>query len=199
MIVEAQVGAGPFGDKGIDDISFTPDCIIDDSATLATQTTTPTTTTKPSVCGTNFECKYQSQCVDASKVCDFEFDCADKSDEEMCGTCDFEKSECGFKDKSSGRFFWIRAEEPTTNTIPGAGPTTDHTYINDTNTKGNYAITQLSLTGGTITSRADYWGPPLGRTSDLCRFTFWAHMRHTTSRISKCSIFYIFKRCYKKI
>lgn len=185
VVVEATVGTGPFGDMGIDDISFTPDCIIDDSATLGTETTPPMTTPQPSVCGTNFECKYQTQCVDVSKVCDFEFDCTDKSDEEMCGTCDFEKSECGFKDKSSGRFNWVRAQEPTTNTIPGAGPLTDHTYVNDTNTKGYFAITQLSLTGGTTIGRTDYWGPPVGRTSDLCKFTFWVHMKNPASRISK--------------
>lgn len=189
VIVEATVGAGPFGDMAIDDITFTPDCILDDAATLPTGATDPATTTRPSACGTNFQCKSQTQCVDASKVCDFEYDCDDNSDEEMCGTCDFEKSMCGFYDKSSGRFFWTRAQAPTQNPI-GSGPQTDHTYVNDTNTKGYHAITQLTTSSGSFSSRSDLWGPVMGRTSDTCQLTLWAHIRDSDSRISKFLLIY---------
>lgn len=100
----------------------------------------------------------------------------------MCGNCDFETSTCGFYDKSSGRFLWSRVQEPTNNT--DQGPQTDHTYINDTNTKGNMMLTQLSTSSGSSSSRSDLWGPVVGRTSENCKISMWVHMKHTGSRMS---------------
>lgn len=128
---------------------------------------------------------YQHECVDLSKVCDFEYDCTDKSDEEMCGTCDFEKSLCGFYDKSSDRFEWARIQEPSTNPTSGEGPLTDHTYINDANTKGHFAITRILPASTTTFTRSDLWGPVMGRTSTFCKVNFWLFIKHPYSRISK--------------
>ena len=60
------------------------------------------------------------------KVCNFVNDCEDHSDEEYCGTCDFEKHWCGYEDDSDGSMDWQRLKAPSYNSD---GPKTDHTYI----------------------------------------------------------------------
>ena len=46
-------------------------------------------------------------CINNTKVCDFNTDCKDGSDEKTCGPCDFESGGfCGWQDMSTGRFNW---------------------------------------------------------------------------------------------
>jgi hypothetical protein len=185
IIIEAVVGNGMFGNMAIDDISFTPNCIIDDTATLATGVTYPTTTETSACAADKFKCNALSNnqvvCIDKSLVCDFKDDCPDKSDEEMCGNCDFETSQCGFYDKSSNKMLWKRIQSPSPNP---QGPQIDHTYLNNTSVKGYFMATQLSTISGTFSYRTDLWGPVLGTTGANCKFTFWMHMKDKNARIS---------------
>ena len=50
------------------------------------------------LCGENqFACNNGLQCIDKGLVCDFGFDCDDRSDEAKCGDCKFEEGTCGYK------------------------------------------------------------------------------------------------------
>lgn len=185
IIIEAIVGNGALGDIAIDDISFNRGCILDDTIVLSTSIPL-STTTQPPFCGNDkFQCvnldsNNAIQCVDKKKVCDFEYDCFDKSDEAMCGTCDFETSLCGWYDKSSNRFNWLRTKAPSSNP---QGAQIDHTYLNNTSIKGYFAATQLTNVGS-FSGRVDFWGPVFQETSANCKMKFWLNMFNTGSRMS---------------
>lgn len=107
----------------------------------------------------------------------------DKSDEEICGQCDFEESMCGYYDESEGRFSWTRIQEPSRNPNPGLGPLTDHTFIEDSLIKGHFASTYISSLDFGV--RADLWGPIIGRTSKFCKLNLWVYLKPPTySRLS---------------
>ncbi len=99
----------------VDDISFTPECILSTS-TLApgqSSTTPRPIVTSPNPCGTQFRCKTSGQCIDTTKVCNFHNDCADGSDEKECGKCGFEEADsagrpykCGWHNTGYGMKQW---------------------------------------------------------------------------------------------
>lgn len=99
IVLEGTVGSGVYGDIGIDDTSFTDGCNFDKSAgSIVTQSTpSPTSPYQPCPLG-QFQCnKFEHHaglvCISENLVCDFKYDCDDKSDEAECGTCDFETGE----------------------------------------------------------------------------------------------------------
>jgi hypothetical protein len=92
VIIEAKAGNLDLGGVAIDDLSFSPGCGVPTSARLPTPPTTVTTpstiaTTIPGSNCTNsqFTCRSDLKCIDATRVCDFRDDCADSSDEKNCG------------------------------------------------------------------------------------------------------------------
>lgn len=96
IVLEGTVGSGVYGDIGIDDTSFTDGCNFDKSAdSIVTQSTPmPTSPYQPCPVG-QFQCNKFEQhaglvCISEDLVCDFKFDCDDRSDEAECGTCNFE-------------------------------------------------------------------------------------------------------------
>ena len=100
----------------------------------------------------------------------------------MCGTCDFEKSMCGYyEDAANGRFRWSRIQGPSVNPNPDEGPTTDHTFINNPSTNGFFVSSQFTSNTST---RSYLWGPTMGRTSEICEIKMWIYMKHPSSRIS---------------
>jgi hypothetical protein len=130
LIVEGVVGNGPLGDIGIDDTSFTSGCIFDPAATLP-NSTKPKSDFDEKL---QFRCKHTPQTISRTKVCDFRYDCRDRSDEEDCGTCSFEDSWCGFQDQSLGAAHWTR-RAPTL-----LGPAVDHTFQN---ASGHFLVTEM--------------------------------------------------------
>ena len=130
VIVEATVGGSPLGDIALDDTSFTSGCQIDGSITLPSGSTFPTPTENKDM----FRCQHSGSSIPLSQVCDFKYDCEDKSDEENCGTCDFETSWCGYTTQSPGSLDWMRV-------VPSSfGPSVDHTHGN---TSGHFLIAQI--------------------------------------------------------
>lgn len=97
------------------------------------------TTPSPSVeCqGSNqFKCKTNQQCIDMKDLCNFRYDCPDKSDEEFCPwSCDFENQFCGWINEIKGpnqqpKIAWqIESGENAVSTL--TGPATDHTSGSD--------------------------------------------------------------------
>lgn len=93
IVIEGLKGLGYEGDMAIDDISFTPSCIVIPGATVPpVAPTTHAPVTKPGGChGDDFYCADNSTCLPADRKCDFTRDCEDESDELDCPTnCDFE-------------------------------------------------------------------------------------------------------------
>ena len=95
IVIEGVVGTSFMGDIGLDDITFTYGCKIDNTTDSLPSLFTTTRSTTLGPCGTQFQCKSGSslQCISMALVCDFKYDCDDKSDEDNCGTCDFENSQ----------------------------------------------------------------------------------------------------------
>lgn len=182
LVIEGVVGNGPYGDIAIDDITFTSGCVTDNNIILPTLIPIPTTTTA-NICGNNnqFACKTGAtlQCIPRSKVCNFEYDCADKSDEAECGTCDFETSWCGWYDSSNDKSVWNRVKSPSQNP---QGPQIDHTYTNNTN--GYFLITELSDNAGTFVNKALLFGPGQQGTSEFCKLSLWINMNDPKARAS---------------
>lgn len=77
--------------KAIDDFSFTPTCKVNKVDTLPTYIFT--TPAPDPTCGQSnqFRCKNSKECINMNDLCNFRFDCNDRSDEESCpAMCTFE-------------------------------------------------------------------------------------------------------------
>ncbi|XP_067330349.1 MAM and LDL-receptor class A domain-containing protein 2 [Channa argus] len=69
-----------------------------------------------------FRCTSE-ECLPSQLVCDFKEDCKDGSDEEFCGSCDFENHTCGWKDTSDVSYHW-KWQMANITSIPGEDHTT---------------------------------------------------------------------------
>ncbi|KAK3727134.1 hypothetical protein RRG08_048232 [Elysia crispata] len=54
-----------------------------------------------------FQCG-DNTCIPIGKLCNFQEDCKDGSDENHCGSCDFESDMCGWQDESLGIYSWTQ-------------------------------------------------------------------------------------------
>jgi hypothetical protein len=174
IIIEGVVGSGRLGDIGIDDLSFSNGCIVDNSIVLPSLTTLqPQTTLSP--CPNQFKCKSNNQCVPLDKVCNFKYECDDRSDEAECGTCDFETSSCGWYDRSDDKFVWKRKQAPSIN---NQGPQADHTFGDGR--KGFFLITEIDENNGEYVNYAELHGPKFQETSFSCKMDVWINMGRST-------------------
>ena len=90
LVLEGVRGSSYYGDIAVDDVIIGPKC-RPSGVTLPTAQY-PVTTAKSACSGSSFQCVSDKKCIPASRVCDFTPDCADKSDEAICGACTFEPS-----------------------------------------------------------------------------------------------------------
>ncbi|EDO47788.1 predicted protein [Nematostella vectensis] len=169
VVIEGKRGVSFQGDIAIDDISFTPGCRPDSTATISPN---PPTSTPPPGCNSGEHRCSNGQCINAIQVCDFKKDCSDGSDEATCqSTCNFEKDQCNWVNTQVGDTYdWVRNKGPTPST--GTGPTVDHT-TNSVN--GYYMYTEVSNRTGFYA--AAHLASPLFRLAGkTCQFSFWYHM-----------------------
>ncbi|XP_071348966.1 MAM and LDL-receptor class A domain-containing protein 2 isoform X2 [Trachinotus anak] len=111
-----------------------------------------------------FPCK-SGECLPAQLVCDFKEDCIDGSDEEFCGSCDFEHHTCGWNDTSPSSKRWRRQMANIT-LIPGNDHTTGtswghvmHIHLNSTSYSSailEYSVDKTAAMG--------------------CQMSFWYHI-----------------------
>ncbi|XP_076347182.1 MAM and LDL-receptor class A domain-containing protein 1-like [Tachypleus tridentatus] len=96
-----------------------------------------------------FDCKEGNSIVPLSNVCDFKIDCIfSKEDEQNCGSCDFELSQCGWENFGTGSsYIWSRQQGNIDN--KGGLPFEDHTtntslgwymYLESKSTYGKEAV-----------------------------------------------------------
>lgn len=122
MLIEAQRSFSVFGDIAIDDVTFV-NCALPKARKCL---------------NTEFQCS-NGVCIDKNRMCDYEDDCGDGSDEDLkklCRyrtKCSFEKSFCSFKQDTTDDFNWSRAQGILPSGTSGAtGPSRDHTTGLDT-------------------------------------------------------------------
>lgn len=168
LVIEAVVGKGYAGDIAIDDTSFTPGCALANIDLVTVTTPTPSVTT-PNPCEVNgqFMCLENNQCINKTKVCDFNIDCPTPggSDEAQCGTCTFDAnggSLCGWKDQSIYDLEWQLKSGSMS-----YGPNGDHT----TGTGYYVAVAETDDYGF-----ASIRTPPVGPSSGSCQLKFWYYM-----------------------
>ncbi|KAK1879509.1 MAM and LDL-receptor class A domain containing protein 1 [Dissostichus eleginoides] len=65
-----------------------------------------------------FNCT-SGECLPAGLVCNFKKDCEDGSDEEFCGSCDFEHQSCGWVNSSSTASYHWRRQMANITSVPG--------------------------------------------------------------------------------
>ncbi|XP_041467512.1 MAM and LDL-receptor class A domain-containing protein 1-like [Lytechinus variegatus] len=163
VVIEAIRGDGPYGDIGIDDTSFTPEC-VKSSGGLPSGTTTPAVTTIGPCGAGKWQCS-DLTCIDANRYCDYQQDCPDNSDEAMCGPCDFDTNLCGWRDESFGTYVWGQ-EAGSIGTIPGLSTQADSGYYMRV-VPGNAQFKEF----------ARFVSPTLPDTSIYCRFDYWYYFK----------------------
>ena len=168
ILIEGVVGSSFEGDIAVDDITFSLGCKVSNTTELPSIiTSTQRTTLGP--CGDQFQCR-SGMCVPSNSVCNFKYECDDKSDEDNCGTCDFETSMCGWYDRSDDRLVWTRRKAPSQNP---KGPQIDHTIGTQA---GSFLITQIDENGGEYSYNSVLLGPRLEATSQTCKMSMYVHM-----------------------
>ncbi|XP_022097778.1 MAM and LDL-receptor class A domain-containing protein 1-like isoform X1 [Acanthaster planci] len=110
----------------IDDVSFTPGCVLDPTNSLPDHAVP---TSHPNCQVGEFRCT-DGTCISHELMCDFRFDCNDGSDEDTCpSVCTFEdQTLCGWTQVQSDDFDWKLRDGNEVDTF--GGPEFDHTATN---------------------------------------------------------------------
>ncbi|NXE69007.1 AEGP protein, partial [Calcarius ornatus] len=117
----------------------------------------------------------------AERLCNFVCDCSDCSDENQCGylrgsavlgtpfTCDFEDSDCGWKDVGTSTYGWVRGRASLA--MWGMGPHSDHTLGTDL---GWFLVTRSPPAKTTATA----WlrSPEMREAAATCEISAWYHL-----------------------
>nr|XP_020490862.1 MAM and LDL-receptor class A domain-containing protein 1-like isoform X1 [Labrus bergylta] len=120
-----------------------------------------------------FSCK-SKECLPARAVSDFKRDCKDRSDEEFCGSCDFELHSCGWNDTSDGSYRWRRQMANVT-LIPGQ----DHT----TGSQSGHVM-HVDGKQGNFLSKAILEFSVSNQAALGCQISFWYHIYDNKSSSS---------------
>ena len=110
------------------------------------------------------------QCTYYTHTCDFREDCMDGSDEQTCGTCDFEDSICGWTQDPKDNFDWTRFRGNTPSSF--TGPDHDHTKGDST---GHYLYIESSsprVEGDVANVESNVYR----HSSHTCKLQFWYNM-----------------------
>ncbi|XP_013382414.1 MAM and LDL-receptor class A domain-containing protein 2 [Lingula anatina] len=156
VLIDGAVGTGSNGIY-LDDVTLSRDCTVGGT---------------PSCSASDFRCG-SGECVSQDKVCNYDKDCIDDSDEAQCAgwsRCDFQTDLCGWgHDASKSQFEWTRRAGETRTTL--TGPSYDHSLKND---QGKYMYTEASnprQSGDRAVLKSEIFN-----TNGVCKIRFFYHM-----------------------
>ncbi|XP_047444387.1 MAM and LDL-receptor class A domain-containing protein 2 isoform X2 [Mugil cephalus] len=113
-----------------------------------------------------FKCK-SGGCLPTRLVCDFKSDCADGSDEEFCGSCNFDHHSCGWKNASDSTYSWRRQMANIT-LIPGQDHTTGSPWGHVMHVDANHSARLFER------AKLEYSVDHLAALG--CQISFWYHI-----------------------
>ncbi|XP_070565439.1 MAM and LDL-receptor class A domain-containing protein 1-like [Ptychodera flava] len=187
VLIEGRVGDSFMGDIGLDDITFTPECLTTPEALPLPPATTrppirPSPTPHPGCQVGEFYCRMEDLCIPSDRVCDFRYDCADGSDEDGCvaSSCDFENDMCnwiieevystGRKRRDVPAFVW-KHDQAKTAQDGDYRPKEDNTlgtgegwYVYSDSSPGSFSDTTVLKT------------PKISRLGQNCHISFFHHV-----------------------
>ncbi|GAB1608585.1 hypothetical protein Ahia01_001142700 [Argonauta hians] len=166
VVFEGVIG-GYRSDLALDDVSFTAECVIRDTDKKLPNGTKPTQPSKMCPIGL-YQCRDKSGCIQYGNLCDFQINCRDKSDEDVCGDCNFEEGFCGWQDNSTGKYKWALHQGDQMGKI---GPVKDHTTDS---IKGKYM--RVFPAPGVFETPARLRTRPFGETAKDCSVEFYVFL-----------------------
>ncbi|XP_066536368.1 MAM and LDL-receptor class A domain-containing protein 1 [Hoplias malabaricus] len=171
VMFEGKVGQNGRGDICLDDITFSPGCLLSNSA--------KTDSTPPPPSGSCplglLRCE-NGGCYEPEQSCDFINNCGDNSDEKNCGTsCSFENGSCGWKSSPADKFNWILG----TGSAQSIRPPHDHTLMNENGHFVYMAATPVGLKGDKVHMKSSVWK----ESSATCKLTFWYFISHKATGV----------------
>ncbi|XP_014185803.1 MAM and LDL-receptor class A domain-containing protein 1 [Haplochromis burtoni] len=170
VMFEGKVGRNPKVDICLDDITFSPGCLLASSATSPDNTPSP----PPGSCPSGFLPCENGRCFAPWQSCDFTDDCGDGTDEKHCGTsCTFENGRCGWKSSLADNFHWVLG----TGSVQSIRPPYDHTLMNEYGHFVYLEATPVGLKGDKAHIRSSVWK----ESSAICKLSFWYYISHKAS------------------
>ncbi|XP_029005062.1 MAM and LDL-receptor class A domain-containing protein 1 isoform X2 [Betta splendens] len=170
VVFEGKVGKSPKGEICLDDIIFSPGCLL--AASAGDEDADPPPSAGP--CPSGFLPCANGRCFTRRQSCDFTDDCGDGTDEKDCGTsCSFESGRCGWKSSLSDNFDWALG----TGSLRYIRPPYDHTLM----TKDGHFVyleaTPVGLKGDKAHFRSSVWK----ESSAMCKLSFWYYISNKAS------------------
>ncbi|KAM8967148.1 MAM and LDL-receptor class A domain-containing protein 1 [Pelodytes ibericus] len=150
----------------VDDISLSPECVIDNYAN-SDNSNEPMTF----YCPTGFVPCGDGKCLPWKKICDFTPDCSNGADESLCSSkCDFENDTCGWYERFHDESFdWIRGSSSTLKPdYQNQAPPQDHTANKP---EGHFMFLRKNNNFNLHT--AELRSPRFRQAASGCTMTFW--------------------------
>lgn len=167
VMFEGKVGRNPKADICLDDIIFSPGCLLASSATTPGSSPPPPADT----CPLGFLPCENGKCFSVGQHCDFRDDCGDGTDEKECGTsCSFENSRCGWRRSLADSFDWSLG----TGSLQRIRPPYDHTLQNEYGHFMFIEATPVGFKGDKAHIRSSMWK----ESSAVCKLSFWYYISH---------------------
>uniref|UniRef100_A0A3Q3M1K5 MAM and LDL receptor class A domain containing 1 n=1 Tax=Labrus bergylta TaxID=56723 RepID=A0A3Q3M1K5_9LABR len=166
VVFEGKVGRSQKGDICLDDIMFTPGCLLLYFYLLVLFF--------PGICPSDLLPCENGRYFHPGRSCDFTDDCGDGTDEKDCGTsCSFESGRCGWKSSPADNFNWTLG----TGSVRSMRPPHDHTLMDENGHFIYLEATPVGLKGDKAHIRSSVWK----ESSAICKLSFWYYISHKAS------------------
>ncbi|XP_053504858.1 apical endosomal glycoprotein [Ictalurus furcatus] len=150
ILFVAAIRDQPYGGIAVDDITLSPECRLSNESVL------PESIPKPP----------KKPCTEATKICDFNRDCAEGEDEAQCGDFSYEQGSKGWIDTSIGNQGWKLME----------------------NTSVTEAFLYVGEAAGQQLTEAQTRTPPLGPSGLACTLEFSYSLTGSNPHIGEVSV-----------